>query len=192
MGAALPSATRRRIIQGYLEGKACAALAEEFHVAYHTARVLCRRFDAEGESGLLPHYDRCGDTGIRSDALLYRAACFLKRRHPSWGGPFIRLQLQQRYPERAIPAVRTMQTWFKERGLTPARSKRPKPEKQWAREVHQVWQVDAKEHQRTADQAQACWLTFTDEYSTAILAAPVFPPGADLPGAARIDSSGPH
>lgn len=188
MGATLPYATRRSIIEGYLNGTSCAALAREFHVAYATARVLCRRFDAEGEAGLLPHH--CGATGIRSDRLLYRAACFLKRRHPDWGAPLIRLLLEQRYPERALPGVRTMQTWFKDRGLVPLRSKPPKPQKQWAHEVHQVWQIDAKEHQQTADGTQACWLTVTDEHSTAILAAPVFPPQADLSSAAGVRAAG--
>ena len=106
MGAALPYSLRRRIIDGYLAGKSCAALAREFDVAYQSVRVLCRRYDRDGEAGLMPRYDRCGQGGVRSDRLLYRAACWLKRKHPSWGAAFIRLQLEQRYPDRLMPGVR--------------------------------------------------------------------------------------
>lgn len=175
MAAALPQDTRRRILQGYLAGQSYSALAQSFKVNYRTVRTLCLRYQREGEAGLLPHYDRCGSSEIRSDALLYRASCWLKRQHPGWGTSFILLQLEQRYPERPLPSVRTLQRWFKARGLTPKRSKIPQAEKQWASGVHQVWQVDAKEHQKTADGKPACWLTMTDEYSTAVLQTPVFP-----------------
>lgn len=175
MAAALSMATRRRIIQGYRAGTSYAALAKQFNVAYHSVRTLCLRVEAEGEDGLRPRYDRCGVRGPQGDRLIYRAACCLKRRHPQWGAAFIRLQLEARYgPERPLPAVRTMQHWFKEKGLQPPRSKPPQVQKQWASHVHQVWQIDAKEQQRTADGTEVCWLTVTDEHSTAILGAPVF------------------
>lgn len=183
MAAALPPATRRRILQGYLAGQAYSALANAFRVNVRTVRSLCQRFEAEGEAGLVPRYAQCGPKQIRSDRLLYRAACFLKRRHPKWGAAFIQLQLEERYPDMPLPAVRTMQRWFKARGLTPRLSKKPQAEKRWATQVHQVWQVDAKERQHTADHTPVCWLSITDEHSTALLAAPVFPPCVHEPGA---------
>lgn len=191
MGTALAFTTRQRIIEGYENGASCRALAQEFNVAYHTVRVLCRRFDEQGIDALLPRYKNCGTPGIRNDALLYRAACYLKRLHPSWGAPFIHLQLELRYGhQRTLPGVRTMQRWFKARGLVPPRSKPPKPKKQWAQAVHHVWQVDAKEHQQTADGVHACYLTITDEHSTAIMAAPVFPPQANLASTSENGSIG--
>lgn len=161
------------------------ALARQFKVAYNTVRTLYLRYEHEGEAGLVPRYAHCGQTGIRFDPLLYRAACWLKRLHPSWGAAFIRLQLERRYPDRALPAVRTMQSWYRAAGLAPRGSTVPESPKQWADEVHQIWQVDAKEHQKTANGHAVCWLTITDEKSTAVLATPVFPPQANLPGAAE-------
>ena len=190
MAAALSLATRRRLVKAYRNGQSYRALAQEFGVSYHTVATLCQRFDQEGEAGLRPRYDRCGSTGIRSDALLYRAALWLKRRHPRWGAPFIQLQLEQRYPDKAMPAVRTLQAWFKQQGLAPQRSKPPKTDKQWARRAHQVWQVDAKEHQKTADATALCWLTITDEYTGAVLAAPVFPLGLHQSGPAQTCANG--
>ncbi len=191
MGAALPFSTRRQIISDYQAGDAYTDLAARYGVAYHTVRTLCRRFDEEGEPGLRPRYARCGPKTVRSDALIYRAACTLKRRHPKWGAAFIRLQLEQRYPGKPLPAVRTMQTWFKNKGLQPARSKLPKAEKRWAKAVHDIWQVDAKEQQHLTDHSQVCWLTITDEHSSAILAAPVFSPWTHLPGALEAVASSP-
>ena len=192
MPAALSLATRRRLVKAYRAGQSYSALAENFGVAYNTVRTLCQRFDLEGEAGLQPRYDRCGPRTICSDPLLYRAALWLKRRHPRWGAPFIQLQLERRYPDRKLPAVRTLQAWFKAQGLSPQRSKPPKADKQWARGAHQVWQVDAKEHQRTADGTALCWLTFTDEYTGAVLAAPIFPLGLHQSGPAQSCANGPH
>lgn len=186
MAAALSLATRRGILAGYQAGQSRKALATTFGVNYRSVQTLIQRFEAEGEAGLLPRYARCGRRRLRSDRLFYRAALTLKRRHRRWGAPFILLQLEARYPERVaeLPSVRTLQAWFKAAGLNAKRSQPPAPEARWAHEVHQVWQVDAKEHQRTADGQSACWLTVTDEKSTAVLAAPVFPLCPDQPGAA--------
>ena len=184
MGAALALATRQAIIDGHRGGTSYAALAREHNVAYGSVVTLCRRFDADGEAAVRPRYDHCARRGQRSDRLIYRAACWLKRRHRTWGAPLIHLRLEERYAELAVPSVRTMQRWFRAAGLTEARSHPPRPPKQWAERVHQIWQVDANEQQRLADGTPVCWLTVTDEHSGAILAAPAFPPRAHYPGAA--------
>ena len=194
MAAALAPAIRRSILQGHLEGQSYSALARLFGVAYQTVRTLCLRYEAEGEAGLRPRYDRCGKRALRSEALFYRAACFLKRKHPQWGAPLFRLQLERRYrarfPVKRLPSVRTMQAWFKARGLQAPHSKPPRPPKRWAEAVHQVWQVDAKEDQYTAQGQAVCWLTVTDEHSGALLAARVFPLSPDQPGAAYEGATG--
>lgn len=181
MAGALPMVTRKAIIEGFQDGKSRNALAREFRVNYRTVQTLVARFEAEGLAGLKPRYDRCGATGPRRAKIYHRTAVYLKRLHPTWGAPLILLHLTQRYQERAaanqepLPSVRTLQYWFKAAGLSKTRSKRPQAPKDWATQVHAVWQVDAKEHQRLADGTRACYLTITDEHSSAVLAAPVFP-----------------
>lgn len=76
-----------------------------------------------------------------------------------------------------IPSVRTLQLWFKAANLTKPRPQLLNSPKVWADHPHQVWQIDAKEHQRTLDGMRVCWLTVVDEKSRAVLAAPVFPYG---------------
>lgn len=190
MGAAISITTRRQIIEGYRSGRSKLSLSQEFQVSYGSVQTLCRRVEADGELGLQPRYQNCGGNTERSDRLIVRAACWLKRRHPKWGAPLIRLLLQKRYPDKAIASARTMQKWFAAKALNRPRSKTPKAAKQWADHVHQIWQVDAKEKQRLADGTAVCWLTVTDERSTAVLAAPVFPPRADLSGPAASAATG--
>lgn len=189
MAAAIGLEKRRDILAAHDAGASMSAVAVRFNVAYGSVRTLCRRVAAEGDAAVVPRYDSCSNKALRSQRLVYRAACWLKRRHPGWGAPLIRLKLVERYAEGAegdtktsIPSVRTMQVWFRATGLNPRRSRQPRPEKQWASHVHDIWQVDAKERQRTADGTACCWLTVTDEHSTAILAAPVFPLGPYLAG----------
>ncbi|WP_169521694.1 DDE-type integrase/transposase/recombinase [Spirosoma spitsbergense] len=76
-----------------------------------------------------------------------------------------------------LPSIRTLQLWFKAAGLTKPRPQLLNSPKVWAEYPHQVWQVDAKEQQRTLDGTKVCWLTVVDEKSGAVLAAPVFPYG---------------
>jgi len=180
-----PLDTRLRVLRLHRDGHADAAIARELGLNPRTVATLLRRVADHGDDGLQPRYDRCGPRGPRAHPLLQRAALTLKRRHPTWGAPLIHLLLSERYGDRfsgRIPAVRTLQLWFRRAGLTRPRSRPPKPERRWASAPHDVWQADAKEHQRTADGADACWLTVTDERSGAILAAPVFPLRPDLAG----------
>ncbi len=129
MPAAIDRALRVKLVQAHAEGRSYSSLARQYNVAYNTVRTLCIRHAREGEAGLVPRYQACGPKAIKHEPLLYRAACYLKRRHGQWGASMIRLQLQERYPEHTIPAVRTMQTWFKNAGLKVPRSRVPRQEK---------------------------------------------------------------
>lgn len=108
-----------------------------------------------------------------------RAALWLKRLHGSWGAPFIQLQLRERYGKERVPAVRTLQTWFRSRGLTKPRQRLAAPSIGTSKAVHNIWQVDAKENLTLLDGTRACYLTITDEHSGAGLDALVFPPQPD-------------
>ena len=49
-------------------------------------------------------------------------------------------------------------------------TKIPRPKGDWAKKVHETWQIDAKERIVLADGSQGCWLTIIDEKSGATLA----------------------
>lgn len=175
MSRAHPIILREQILKEWQSGKSFVKIASEHKIAYQSVQSWCHRFKKEGKAGLKPRYARCGPQAIKTDPLIYRCALWLKRLHSKWGAPLIRLKLQQRYPEKKIPGERAFQNWFRKAGLNAPRSKHPKQEKQWAKKVHEVWQVDGKEEQLIQDNKPACWLTMVDEYTGGLIAAPAFP-----------------
>ncbi len=175
MAVAIPFGTRQQIVQMRTQGKSYRQISHELGVSYDAVRRIHKRHDRQGEAGLLPDYKRCGVEGIRLSAFYHRVSLWLKQAHPLWGAPYIRLQLDTRYAIGHLPSIRTLQLWFKAANLTKPRPQLLNTPKVWADYPHQVWQVDAKEHQRTLDGTKVCWLTVVDEKSGAVLAAPVFP-----------------
>jgi hypothetical protein len=153
-----------------------AVVAAELDLAYYSVRTIWRRYRDGGVAALPPDYARCGRTGIRGPRLIYRAACWLRRRHPTWGAGLIRAKLVDRYPDEPIADERTLRRWFAAAGLTrppPPPRAAPPPR---ATVPHQTWQLDAKEQIRLGDDTRASWLLATDEASGATLEPEVFPP----------------
>lgn len=174
MGKALSLSKRNRIVKDWQSISNYAEVARMHKVSYQTVRRLCKRFEEQGQAGIHVSYSNCGPQGITSDALIYRASLWLKRLHPDWGAPFIIIKLKSRYQDRKIPNERTLQNWFRAVGLNRPKTKEPRQEKQWAKQVHDVWQIDGKEEQQLKDNSSVCWLTVVDEHSGSLIAAPAF------------------
>lgn len=121
MAVAIPVSTRQQIVQMRTLGKAYSQISQELGVSYDAVRRICKRQAQPGEEGLLPHYKQCGTKGIRLDAFYHRVSLWLKRAHPLWGAPYIRLQLDARYAMGRLPSIRTLQLWFKAANLTKPR-----------------------------------------------------------------------
>jgi hypothetical protein len=172
---------REQIITDCLAGLSYSELSRKYTINYGTIKTYHERYLAEGMQGLVPHYSNCGKHMPERSNLAFRASSFLKRIHPLWGAPFIKIKLQERYPDLVLPAVRTLQKWFKFQGLNVLKTRIPNPLDQWAKQPHETWQIDAKERIVLADQTQGCWLTIVDEKSGATLATLVFPPQQDMP-----------
>lgn len=175
MPSAIAVPLREQIVELRGQGKSYREIANELHQSHSSVRRVCRRYRADDAQSLQPHYEQCGRRGVQFERVVYRSAIYLKRRHRSWGGGIIRIQLQQRWPERTIPSERTLQRWFREAGVSSAPPGAPRERRARAKGVHQCWQVDAVSHQTMVDGAQACWLSTTDEASGALLEASVFP-----------------
>ena len=179
MPGALPMDIRQRIIELKNKGNSLQSIVNELHLCYATAERLWKRYKAEGTSGLTPHYNQCGPpAGIpRCAPLICRASLWLKRCHPDWGAALIRVSVQDRYRDKAVPSERTLQRWFKAKQLYKLKSRFPVlPSPAPARQVHEVWQIDAKEKFHLGSGQKASYLSVVDEYSGALLKAEVFPP----------------
>lgn len=175
MPCALAMAVRKQVVLEWSKGQTLISICEKHHLSYNTVRRLCQRYRREGSQGLTPHYNCCGRNKT-SNPLVKRAAGWLKRLHPGWGGGFIRLILQRRYGKRQVPCERTLQRWFKKAGLYKVKSTFPQPSFPWAVHIHDTWQVDAKEKLRLKSGEKLCYLTVVDEKSGSLLKAFVFPP----------------
>ncbi len=180
MGQALSKSLRQSIIASYKLNESFASISTELGVSYSTVRRLCKAYDQTGHLCLDTAYDRCGRFSSSYPAFIKRASCFLKYYHRSWGADYIIVRLSLKYPQLALPSARTLQRWFAAKGLNKRVSKARDRSSDsqsipTAKAVHQIWQLDAKEHQQTQDGQLCCYLNFTDEYSSAVLGAVVFP-----------------
>ena len=180
-------ALRLEVIECYEKGERQIDISRRLGLSYSTIKNWLKRYRALGRDGLRLRYDQCGGRS-KFSSQLKQAAISLKREHPSWGGGYIRMKLAKQHPKEYIPCVRQLQRYFQRAGLVELRSKQPRaPSKDWARWPLYRVQVDAKEQIQTADGKWCCYLTFTDEYSGAVLEALVFPPPVYSPGSARSD-----
>lgn len=175
MPSAIPVAIREQMVRLREQGHSYREIGETLGQSRHSVRQIWKRWQAGGEGGLVPGYERCGHRGIKSARVVWRAAIYLKRLHPSWGGGIIRVHIQQRWQEHSIPSERTLQRWFVDAGVSSASTRPMAPARQRAQQVHQCWQVDAVSHQSMGNGASASWLSATDEASGALLESSVFP-----------------
>ena len=188
MSRAYPQPLRERIVLAHQQGHSLRAIAQQMGVAYGTVRAWWARWQTQGEAGLQIHYDRCGPRGGRWPDTFRQEVLQTKREHARWGATLVRLQLAERFVDTSLPAVRTIQSWWKAAGLQPVRAQPPPVERTRGRQPHDVWQIDAKERMHLADGTPSCVLTVTDEASGALLGLWPFPPlpldaGARLGGA---------
>lgn len=176
MGRAIEMGQREQLITLKQQGHSLEAIAQQLHLPLSSVRQLSARFKQQGH--LKVSYANCGPKEARSDLLLQRASLWLKRHHPQWGAPLIRLKLLERYGAKRTPSVRTLQRWFVDQHLTRPRQQLQQPPIGQAKAAHNIWQVDAKENLLLLDGSPGCYLTITDEHSGAGLAALVSPPRA--------------
>lgn len=189
MPAALAVPLREQMVQLHEQGHRLVEIAQQLNVRYSTLCRWWQRYGKEGAAGLTPRYDRCGPQGPR-DPPVQQAALALRRAHPTWGAGRIRVELVRQFPDRALPQVRAIQRWFRAAGLQPVRAQRPPVQRPRGKQVHEVWEVDAKEQLRLADGSGSSVLSAVDEASGALLEATPFPPVSLGPGAAPASATG--
>lgn len=173
MGQATSLVLRERIQTLRNQGSTLQSISEELAVPYGTVKHLCRRFRQLGTSGLAPDYANCGRRALACGAGHKAAALQQRAAHPLWGAPRIHVEMQQagEHP----PCIRTLQKWFRQAGVHRRRRSGSAPIIGRARAIHNIWEVDAKEHLVLGDGTLGCYLTMGDEKSGAWLEAPVFP-----------------
>ena len=176
---ALCISKRRQIVSEKESGKSLQAISTDLQISYSTVKRIWRRYQQEGEAGLICKYANCGPKRPKHYRA-YRFCVMLKRKYPSWGAPYIQTLLSKRYPNMSMPAIRTIQLWFKKHRLIQPRIEQPsRVEASLVEAEHDCWQIDAKENIILEDSSKNCYLTTVDVKSGIALEVPVFPPQAD-------------
>lgn len=188
----IPLALRHQIVSRHLKGQPLSTIAREIGRSESGVRKIFERYKRGGFEALKPDYHNCGPQTHRSDPLIVRAACWLKRRHPDWGAPYIQMRLAERYGQQRLPTPRTLQRWFKDKGLQVPRRRAPQQNRSRAERVHETWQIDANERLRLDDGSGVCYLSVADEKSGSLLSAGVFPPQPDRSGHTDDDAYAPR
>lgn len=164
---------REQIIREKLLGKTLLKISEEQLVSYSTVRAIWQRYEKGGFENIKPRYQNCGLKKPRYYRI-YRRSIWLRRHHPTWGAPYILTLIGEKYPKDSLPSIRMVQKWFKSENLGKPKVQREKQTITKVKEVHDCWQIDAKENIKLGDGTQACYLTTVDVKSGAVLETPVF------------------
>jgi hypothetical protein len=182
MPAPIPWSLRQRILAYQQRGLSAAMIARQLDLCARTVRALCVQFRARGAAVLEPAYRRPAAAG---PSAVVQQALLLHEQHPSWGAPYLLLQLRQRHPAcRTLPSARTLQRWFARRRQPPAPAgRKPGQTRVPARQPHEVWQMDAVEQLPLQTGQHVSWLRWVDELTGAVLGTAVFPPRQLRPGA---------
>lgn len=167
-------AIRQSIISQHQEGVSISMIAYNFKVSRGTIYSLIKRYEAQGDEGLQPFYANCGKNRPGSDDFIFRAVRCIKSWHSGWGAEKIHAEMLRMRPELNLPGIRTFYRWFRWNEQTVPSTKLPKVPRQWAKDLHEGWQIDAKEEMCIADGSKQCWLNITDEHSGTVIDPPVF------------------
>ncbi len=165
---------RRQVILEKESGKSLIQISQERKMSYSTLKRIWQSYKKSGASGLELKYTHCGPKAPKYYRI-YRMSTWLKRRHPNWGAPYILTLLHDKYPLAALPTARTLQKWFRAKGFNKTFTIREPSKTSVVQQVHDCWQIDAKEKLKLEDQTKACYLTTVDVKSGAVLETPVFP-----------------
>jgi hypothetical protein len=172
MSLAIVKSVRECIVLLSSQGLPKTEISKSVNVPYSSVLKIINRHKKDG---LETNYHLCGRTSPERIVFYKRICLWLKRHHSEWGAPFIRMHMAERYGSTGLPSIRQMQKWFKGAHLNKPRQLKGQPAIGSALDVHNIWQVDAKERfTLTAGQA-ANYLTMVDEKSGAWLEAPLFP-----------------
>lgn len=169
----IPVAVRQQIVERHQMGERLAQISPELEVPYESARNVWRVYRQEGR--IAPNYAACGRQ-VQASRWVYRAALFLKRRHPTWGAPLIRQIIGDQWSTEALPHAGSLQRWFRQAGLNPPQAAVVGEARRGrGRAAHPVWEMDSREGMILSNGEKVSWLVVSDEASGAVLSGEVFP-----------------
>lgn len=180
-------ALRNALWQRSGAGESTPQLAASLALPLRTAQHLLATFRRHG-GPQPPRYASCGRWLAPQRLPAQQLALDLRRQHPDWGAGRIQTEFQRRHLP--APARRTIRRWLADAGLAPPGPLRQPDRARLARQVHEIWQMDAAEQIPLATGQRVSWLRLVDERSGAVLQTVVFPPGELGRGQPRAGAAG--
>jgi transposase len=174
MAKPIPVALRHQIVKRCQQGESIAQIARDLERPYDSIRNVWTLYRREGR--IEPNYQNCGQFRKQASSRVVRAAIWLKRAHPTWGGRLIGTLIQQKWADEYIPHERTLQRWFRQAGVHQRpQGRKPRQRMKRGQAAHAVWEMDSKQAIGLADGETVSWLLISDEKSGAMLQGAVFP-----------------
>lgn len=124
MPAALSMEIRQEVVSRREEGESFVKIANELAISYDGARQIWRHWQKYKQ--LEPRYEACSRRGIRYMQAVYERAIELKQVHQKWGAQVIRIQLCDEFEDKDVPQIRTLQSWFRQAGVSQTANVRQK------------------------------------------------------------------
>jgi len=172
---------RIEMVERHVAGEPLAEIAKSMDRSVYTVRKWWRTYRDQGWAGLEPKAKgppRVGALG-RFDPMVKYVALRLKRQHPGWGTPILRIYMQRQssLANLAIPGNTALWNYLKQYGdrlIQPKRlfTKRPQPDTpKRGQQAHECWEMDFKGDERVGGcNAIVAPFAVSDEASGAPLA----------------------
>ena len=148
---------RKEFVGDYESGDwSVSQLCRMYGISRVTGHELLRRWREGGEAALEERSRAPGRHPNQTPAGIEELVLGLRREHPLWGPRKLKVVLEQRHPERIIPAASTMGAMLDREGLTHRRRKRRRVEPYTqpfapVRQPNDEWASDFKGWFRSGD-----------------------------------------
>lgn len=136
-----------------------------------TVRKWRRRFQREGRAGLSSHMGRPASGALGQFSAEMRQAVFTMRRaHPGWGAPTLRLELAKgfRFVDQRLPSRARIAAYLKKEKLVRPYERHqalPEPPALPVERPHQEWEADAQGKTMVAGIGGVSFINILDSYS---------------------------
>jgi transposase InsO family protein len=166
---------RREFVGDYESGDwSVSQLCRMYGISRVTGHELLRRWREGGEAALEERSRAPGRHPNQTPAGIEELVLGLRREHPLWGPRKLKVVLEQRHPERIIPAASTMGAMLDREGLTHRRRKRRRVEPYTqpfapVRLPNDEWASDFKGWFRSGDGTRIDPLTISDSSTRYLL-----------------------
>lgn len=189
MGQAKSLEIRQQVVVLRKQGFTLLQISSELQLGLGTVKSIVKRYSTQGDLGLRTVYSNCGRRVDSSHRIAYRLVRLMKYLHPTWGVPFIRSKILEKFPQVTLQGTRHYQhLLFKDSDKLPPPILPSPIRMDRSRIAHDVWQIDAKERFSLLNGQEVCYLTISDESTGALIGVRAFPPWAYRSSAFRTHS----